>query len=466
MAFWKTALDTQRLSPIKLNGGIRTDVSKLDIPSNQASYNRNVSGNVIDALSVRAGRADSGLTDITTPNALGQRNNADVHVQDGTVWKYWDGAAWQNVQTGLTSATGKFLEFSTGTDKYTILVNGTDKYAWSGAVVTDLTNAPAVKLMTSHKGRLYAGRDNDIQFSALNLINDWSATGDDGAGTIDVTDAKGPLTSIVTYQDMVTCFTEFSMHVLYGTGPNSYRLVDISRSDGCVSDRSVIEGPSPDSSEGVLYWMDRDGIKAYSGGLPRKISEPVQEYIDDINFTHKAKISAGRHEEYIFWSIPYDTGTTNNLILEYNTRTGEWFVHTGDILEFETIGKTTYAVNTSGEILIMNSGTDDDGTAITWSHITGAWFFNKLAQRKTLRQLYVLCDLPVSSTLTVSYSTTLDGDDFVTLKTFTASASVQNVEINVPTTALQNIDYFRLQFAGTGPCTIYCIEPEINIKRR
>jgi hypothetical protein len=443
------------IPPIRLGGGENTFGSPFEIQQSESRYSRNVSSRLVPALSVRPGRADSGI-EVTTPNILGQRNNEYIHVLDGTTWKRWDGSAFQTVQGTLTSATGKFVDFSTGTTRYTILANGTDMYSWDGTTATELTNAPASKLITVHRGRLYVARDNDIQYCALNEINDWSTV--NNAGSVDVSRAYGVIIALTEFKDFVTAFTEFSMHVLYGTGPLNYNLVPLFSEDGCVSDKSVIE------CGGVLYWMDYNWIKAYSGaGLPDRISDKVSSYLQDINYTYKSKIAAGKSGKYIYWSIPYGA-TANNLILEYDTMLGTWYPHTGSIVEFVNIGNTLYGVDTDGKIWEMNSGTDDDGTAISWSYITGPWFYNTLRQ-KVLSNLWVSVDLPTGSTLTISSSETVDNDDFETLYTFTASSNEQNVRVQIPITSLQRVDWFRLQFAGTGPCTIHFVEPRLRVKR-
>ena len=441
------------IPPIRLGGGENTFGSPFEIQQSESRESRNVSSRLVPALSVRPGRADSGI-EVTTPNILGQRNNQYIHVQDGTTWKYWDGDEFQTVQGNLTSATGKFVDFSTGTTRYTILANGADVYSWDGTTATKLTNAPASKLITAHKGRLYMARDNDIMFCGLNKIDDWSTAND--AGSIDVTRAYGPITALTEFRDFVTAFTEYSMHVLYGTGPTNYNLADVSSEDGCISDKSVVE------NGGVLYWMDHGWIKAYNGaGLPEKISDKVSMYLEGI--TDKTKITAGKSGKYVYWSIPYKS-EENNIILEYDTMLGTWYPHTGNIIDFVNIGDTLYGMDSAGKLWKMYTGTDDGETPIEWYHITGPWFYNTL-RKKALSNLWVSVDLPTGSTLTISASETVDNDDFELLYTFTASSDEKNVRVQLPISKLHRVDWFRLKFAGTGPCTIHFVEPRLRVKK-
>jgi len=441
----------QPSAPIYLGGGINTYGTPFNIKEGEARDSRNVSSRLYPALAVRPG-TDDAFTAITTPNALGQRNNQYPHVQDGTVWKRWDGSAWQTVKDTLTSATGKIVEFATGTTLYTILVNGTDTYSWDGTNAVSLTAAPATKLYAVHKGRVYALKGKELKFSALNLITDWTTA--DDAGSITITNAKGDGAAITEFNDHIVIWTGQSMHELYGSYPGNYQLVDLS-DDGCISDRSVIE------NGGVLYFMDYGWIKAYTGSKPVKMSHAVKSFIDGIALAHKAKICAGKNGKYIYWAIPYGAVTENNIVLEYDTEFKIWNVHSLAISQFVTIGESCYGVSPTGVIYDMEGGLTDNGTAISWYHTTGALNRNNL-KTKTLGSIPIVFDLPIGSTMTLSVSKTVDGNDFVLVHTFTASATEQRVDVY--TDEIESCEWYRLKFAGTGPATIYYIGDDLRLE--
>ncbi len=153
-------------------------------------------------------------------------------------------------------------------------------------------------------------------------------------------------------------------------------------------------------------------------------------------------------------AIPYGSATENSLILEYDTELDRWYPQTGNVVDFVTIGETLYGITAEGQPIQFNSGTTFSGTAISWSHITGVWHLG-VYMKKVLSELWAVVDLPAGSALTISYSTTVDGDDFTTLYTFTASANEQNQNIRVPLDKLQDVNWYRLKFSGAGPCTIH-----------
>jgi hypothetical protein len=460
VAYWGKQLKYQVRpgKPFAIGDGENTFLTPFEIKKSESTYSRNTSSRNYPALSVRPGWATNPFTAITTPNALGQRNNQYPHVQDGTVWKRWDGSAWQNVQTGLTSAAGKFLEFNTEAARYTILVNGTNKYAWDGSSVTNLTGAPATNLMAVDDFRLYALTGSVLKCSAAGSITDWTTA--DDADTIALVGMVGPGTAITAYNDSTICWSEQTMHVLFGNDPYDFYFAD-PMEYGCISDRSVI------NHNGILYFLDYGRFMRYTGGKPLEMSQKVRAYLEAINTTYKTKCVTGKHGKYIYLSIPYGaSATTCNLTLEYDTEFDNWYPIDQGWVDFVNIGEYFYGVTSAGAFHKINSGTTAAGTAISWSHITGAWNHGTVSQKKAVSDLWAIVDLPTGSTLTVSYSTTVDVDDFTLLHTFTASSTEQMTRIQIPTTALQNIDYYRLKFAGTGPCTIHYLQEDLRIKPR
>lgn len=416
---------------------------------------RNLSSRAFPAMQTRPGRAAAFLP-VTTPNALGSRNNQYPHVLDGTVWKTWSGTAWVNVKTALTSARAKFIDFTTGTTKYTIMSNGTDRYSWDGTTASSITAFPLTKIIAVHKGRVYAILARELKFSALNLITDWTTVND--AGSITITNATSDGAAIIEYADHLVMLTASSMHELHGTGPDNYQLIDISE-DGCSAQRTLIE------LKGVLYWLDENEFKAYQGSYPVVISQKVHEYLDAIPAAYKYKACCGKLGKYLYLSIPSGAVTENNLLLEYDTELKQWYPQTGSFVDFTTIGDKLYGVDAAGKLWDMDNGTTDDGTAISWYKESGAYVKRSLRLRKNLQNVYVLFDQPIGSTFTLGTSITVDTSDFQVRKTFTANAKEQNNRTVIDASILGYVDFYRLKLAGVGPCTIHAIEQYYKVGR-
>jgi len=472
MAYWQPVRTQSKVVQNAFGGGENVGLPSFEIADNETTYSRNMDSRDYPAASVRPGRSTYATAFLTTNvNAIGQRNNEYLHVVDGNTWKYWNPAttAYVNLTTALTSTVlAEIGEFATGTNRYSILMNSTQKKIWNGtstALNLGDTNTPLTSIFTVHKGRIYAARDNDIKYCALQKTSDWTTAND--AGTIDITQAKGVITGMCEYADHVIAFTEHSMHELYGTGPLNYSLVDVEGEVGCISNRSITK------ANNHLYWMWYDGIYQYGGGRPVKISDAVQEYIKNINFTYKTKIAGGSIGDFLYMAIPYgSTATSNNLILKFDTRINKWYVETGSIVDFVTIGNTLYGVDSAGITWNMRneSVTADSTTPISWELISKPFTEQVLDGKKILTDVYLLADISTGSTsFDVGYSTNASNNDsttFTSLTTITGSTNPQNTRIQVPYNQLQNTDWYRLRLAGTGQATIHYLQKNIRIKRR
>lgn len=430
------------------------------INESESVRSRNLSSRAFPAMQTRPGRAKA-FVKLTTPNGVGARDNQYPHVQDGTVWKRWDGTKWADVKTGLTSARANLIDFTTGTTKYTILSNGTDRYSWDGTTAVDLTAFPATKIITVHKGRVYTLVGRELKFSALNLITDWTTAND--AGSITITNAKSDGVAVIEYADHVVALTGSSMHELHGTGPGNYQLIDISE-DGCIAERTLIVAKSENAS--ALYWLDEGEFKMYQGGTPVTISQKVQTYLKGIPAAYKSKCCCGKLGKYLYLSIPYGSSATEcNLLLEYDTELQQWYPQTGSFVDFVAIGEKLYGVDTTGQMWDMDNGADDGGIAIEWYKESGAYIKQSLRQKKNLQNIYVLFDQPAGTEINVSTSATVDADDFTLRKTFSASANEQNQKAVLDANLLGYVDWYRLKLAGKGIVTVHAIEQYYRMEK-
>lgn len=450
--------------------GVNTFLPPLFIADDQATDLRNFNSSKYPAAKVRNGKTQISTT-ITNINGLGQRNNQYAHVVDGTAWKYWNGSTYVAVKTLTTNAPGTFEEFSTGTTKYTIFSNATDRFAWDGTGggggITDLTNAPLSKIFTTHKGRIYWARDNDIVYSALNLINDYSTPND--AGTIDITRIKGTMIGLHTFNDRVWAFGEYSMHGLYGTSFSNFELIDVEGNVGNISDKGTV------IANKMLYWPYWDGIYEFDGATPIKVSEPyggngvtggVTTFIKGIKASLKHLIVAGAIGDYMFMSIPYgSSATSNNITLVFDTKLRQWYIRDDAFLDFVTIGNILYGIDTDGKLWdISTTATTDGGTAISWYRITKAFNEGMASSLENVNEVWVKFKLPVGSTATLAYSTLEEGSTFTDLYEFDTSADMQTERIQLDVTDIYDAEQYRFEIYGTGDFELHQFEIHTRVQ--
>jgi hypothetical protein len=450
-----------------LGDGENSGLPPFQIGDSEATYSRNTDSREYPAFASRPARSTF-TTALGNINGLGQRNNQYLHVLTSNSWKYWNPAttAFVDITTGLSNAEGEIGEFNTGVAKYSILMNSTQKKIWDGtSTATELgtTDTPYTNMFAVLKGRIYALTGRLIKYCALNLPNNWSKAND--SGSITITQALGDGTGICEFNDVIIVFTEHSMHELHGTGPSNYVLIDVEGGIGCISHKSIAK------VNNRLYWAWYDGIYEYDGSSPRKVSHQMDHYFDNLNTAYKTSIATDGVGDFLYVSIPYVSGTGNNIVLKYDTRRNKWYPETGNIPYLQKIQNTLYGVDSTGQTWNMRStAVTDAGTAISWEWISKPFNDGAIKQKKTVEDLYVVADLSTNSTsFTVSYSTHTSNNDsssFTTLTSLSGSADAQNTRVQVPLTGLQNTNWYRLRLNGSGPAVVHYLEKDVSTKRR
>ena len=223
-----------------------------------------------------------------------------------------------------------------------------------------------------------------------------------------------------------------------------------------------------------MYWVWFDGVYEYDGASPVKISDAVNEYIQNITPAHKTKIVSGSIGDFLYIAIPYNS-TVNNLVLKFDTRLRKWYVEDGAFVDFVTIGNVLYGVDSAGQIWNMRntSATEgvDSATPISWSMITKPFNENAVAEQKAVTEMSLVVDRSISSTsFTIGYSTNVENNDSTSFTTIVsdvpASSNIRKTRVQLPLPALQNVDWYRLRIAGTGQATVHSLQKNLRIKPR
>jgi hypothetical protein len=295
----------------------------------------------------------------------------------------------------------------------------------------------------------------------LNLPNNWTTSND--AGSVTLANAKGDISGITTYNDRVISFTEYSMHELYGDSPDNYSNVDIEGDIGCISNKSISR------CNKKLYWAWVDGIYEYNGASPIKISKAIDKYFNGIAYSDRTKIASGAIGDFLYISIPYQS-SSNNMILVFDTRTNNWYLEDGTFTDFVTIQNKLYGVDSTGGIHNMRdtSVITDNGTPISWEIITKAYHENAMAQKKVLTSMDLIYSCSTDATISVGYSTDINSTNFTNLVSssdFELTGEETNSKFLIPTTDLQNVDWYKFQIKGTGNVTIHGLERNYRVRK-
>ena len=249
--------------------------------------------------------------------------------------------------------------------------------AWSTS--TNVTSAPKAKYIEAYRDRLYLlycdvggtvypSRMYHSSLPASDASISWDVTNDWDYIETNDGDVGKALTKNGRY---LIIFKEGSMHKFDGTY-GATNLRPISWEFGTVSQESVV------SDENLTLFYSRKGICAYMGGLPKLVSRPVQPIIDRVNQANLGNICGGIEGDHYYCyvgtltsALPGHDSALSKVMLDYDINQNSWTYWT---IPDEPMAFVTYTSSGSkllsmgdsnGEIFTMNSGSTDDGTAIS-----------------------------------------------------------------------------------------------------
>lgn len=443
------------LSPqiIRQFAGINT-LDKFSIEESSMVTNKNISTDKYPTATTRKGYTTlSTTTGVTT--GLGVWKEQELQAISGGVWRKWTGLGWTTIASGLNAtAQWTFTNFKGNfTDVSLLGANGIDPVkVYNGTTLTNLANAPAgMNYLVSHENRLYGAVKNTLHYSALRLPTDWNTV--DQSGQIVIENAGGEnITSVLNGTGKVVVFMTHSMHELYGTGPKNYKLQLISNSIGCVSHHTAI------TLGGTLFFLSHDGIYRYGGGaMPSKdFSLPVQNIINRVNPKAWNTSIAGTDGERYYISLPIDGATTPNITLEYDPKFQVWNIWDFGFVPsaYANIEETMY-VGSRTDKVVKIEGTTDGGAAIPFMMETKPLTYSSLAAENRLYRLWIVADVPIGSTLTISLSNDDNDNSWTAVRTISADINVKSTPILIPVNQAFHHSWVRIKLEGTGPVTIH-----------
>jgi len=124
-----------------------------------------------------------------------------------------------------------------------------------------------------------------------------------------------------SFNNQMLFMKENSFHKLIGDSTDNFQLVQISDEYGCLSNKSVVQ------YNDICLWLDKKGILEYTGASPRILSTPVEGIFKRMNVSAALEYAVGVHHKYrnqIWWGIPVDGSSVNNLTVVYDYLVGAW----------------------------------------------------------------------------------------------------------------------------------------------
>ena len=456
-----------RFQDVRICDGLNQALNPLDIGMGQATSILNFVPFEYPTLAVRKGYTQNGTTRtghyITH---LRKYNGTLVYGDKYGVYKHL-GGAWTNIIDNVSPAERYWQMVQYDNNLY--MVDGLSKVQkYNGSSTSAVTDTPTnSKHITLHANRMFLVADDEpnvIRWSKYenpDVFNTFLGDNSDSGFQPISSNVNDPIVGIVTFRDRVVIFKKYSFHELYGERGYDFAINDISTHVGCAAWRTICE------VNGVLYFLGNDGVYPYSGGnIPRMpISDPVREYINDINYTYLDQCVAGTDGRRYFLTLVTGLNSSPNVTLMYDpekARTGPdngWFVMSYSATAFLDDEENWYTGTSVGKIFNMNDGDTDAGTDIAYEVVTkpivnGSWHV-----KKRLNKLKMIVDIPSGATMDIYYSTSTDGNDWELIKTLSPTADVVNAPIVL---VGKRSEWFRIKVSGTGRVKIYATAYEVE----
>jgi len=321
----------------------------------------------------------------------------------------YDSGAWGKVLQDDTSGyKTRFVMFS---DRV-VRVNGVDNMkVWDGNGAWDTSGSPInpqsmnsykTKYIEVYKSRIYtAGNSSypDRLFFSSVVNSSGVVTWTTSTDYVDINPNDGEnISALKRFSLELLVFKPNYIYRFRTSGTDPDPLIKI----GTRSQESVIEG-----KRGV-YFHHESGIYLYSGGYPKEISRPISDFIEAIPLSYYDDVSSWNDENHIYFSIGDVTvgGVSfTNIVLRYTESSEVWTIYS---YPTEFRAGSSYNNGTTlqqmvgdddGNVFTFNTGTTDNGTAISYRLITKWYELGSVADTKVLQQMIGLCEKAQGSLL-------------------------------------------------------------------
>lgn len=333
----RTALQTDTLDNLggsiklfRFDGGLNKHDSNEVLKDNEAIIRENWNNDGYGAIKKVNGFTKKNSTALASAAVLGLFR---VYQSDGTTkllaicngtvsYSDDDGTTF----TACTDGTGfTTTEYSTGVNYnnlffFTNLTNNLYHYTPSTNTVAAATSQPSnpCRILLKRSDRRMLALNNDVAGSTLYFSkidptgtanDDWSASNDAGSIAIDGAKSEG-LVGGATFGAYDIIFKDYAAFKVWGyPAPQALRLPG---SPGCAAPFSIAQG------DGLCFFLAHIGVYMYDGAKFYRISDPIEEEIDDINSSYVRNAFGVYRNRYYWLFYTYTGQTTNQKVLIYD----------------------------------------------------------------------------------------------------------------------------------------------------
>lgn len=204
------------------------------------------------------------------------------------------------------------------------------------------------------------------------------------------------------YQNNMIVMKEMSFDKIIGDSADNFQLVEVSNQFGCLSNKTVIEYNQK------LVWLDRKGILEFTGANYAIVSGPVEPIFRRMNIpAAKEKACAVHHvfRNQIWFGIPIDGSSVNNITVVYDYLVGGWTFFDGfnpssfGFVKADMAKQTVWRGDYSGFLNYFSESLyGDNGVGITCLGFTR--FENAVGENETTIWRRLFLDMSVATGIT------------------------------------------------------------------
>lgn len=306
---------------------------------------------------------------------------------------------------------------------------------------------PDLDFVTEQGNRVWgcSRKENTIYACALGDPTNWYSYRGIASDSYAVSvGSDGAFTGAASCMGYLLFFKENCIHKLYGSKPSDYQLSSV-RCRGVAANAA---GSLCVIAE-TLYYLSPDGVMAWGGSLPVKVSGALATG----RLTAVDRAMGGSLDARYYLYLHRKADTSGGRLLVYDTERGLWHEESPAGTEMVTTGQQLYLWDGSA-LWAADPDRETQGeteTGMKFEAVTGDIGMSspddKYASRVTLRLdalAYTVVDVAVS----------YDGGDWETVGSCAAVRT--NERINLPFVPRRH-DLMRLRFSGTGQMVLRSI---------
>lgn len=306
---------------------------------------------------------------------------------------------------------------------------------------------PDLKFLCENENRLWGCVDDTIYASKLGDIFNWNVYDglDTDAWAVD-TGSAGKFTGCVSFQGYPIFFKEDHIYKIYGSMPSNFDVLG-SATMGLAagSERSLAVAGE------TLFYLGRNGVTAYTGGIPRCIGAAfgLQRFYD---------AAAGTDGMKYYISMRSDKGRWGLYV--YDTRTGQW--HREDDLQvrqFAWQGGRLYMLAESGKILATDWKEEDskkEGIVPWFAEFSD--FTENSPDKKRVGKIQIRLELDRGAFAMVQVMYDSSG---MWEKVGEVICQGEKRSCYLPV-RIRRCDHYRIRIRGKGGCLIHSLAREYN----